>query len=30
MIMVRETDEPELEGPEYRHGLTPSMQDARR
>jgi len=30
MIMVREKDEPEPEGPEYRHGLTPPMRDARR
>jgi transcription initiation factor TFIID subunit 7 len=30
MIMVREPEEPAPEGPEYRHGLTPPMRDARR
>eukprot|EP00252_Welwitschia_mirabilis_P023096 TRINITY_DN6442_c0_g1_i6.p1 TRINITY_DN6442_c0_g1~~TRINITY_DN6442_c0_g1_i6.p1 ORF type:complete len:202 (+),score=61.54 TRINITY_DN6442_c0_g1_i6:233-838(+) len=30
MIMVREEGEPPPEGPEYRHGLTPPMRDARR
>lgn len=30
MVMVREKNEPEPEGPEYRHGLTPPMRDARR
>lgn len=30
IIMVREEGEPAPEGIEYRHGLTPSMRDARR
>jgi len=30
MIMVREDGEPAPEGPEYKHGLTPAMRDARR
>lgn len=30
MIMVREESDPAPQGPEYRHGLTPPMRDARR
>lgn len=30
MVMVREEGDPSPEGIEYRHGLTPSMRDARR
>lgn len=30
MIMVRENNDPPPEGPEYKHGLTPPMKDARR
>ena len=30
MVMVREEDDPAPEGVEYKHGLTPSMRDARR
>ena len=28
--MVQEEGEPAPEGPEYKHGLTPAMRDARR
>lgn len=28
--MVQEAGEPAPEGPEYKHGLTPAMRDARR
>ncbi|XP_047053920.1 transcription initiation factor TFIID subunit 7-like [Lolium rigidum] len=30
MVMVRQEDDPALEGVEYKHGLTPPMRDARR
>lgn len=30
MILVQEEGEPAPEGPEYKHGLTPVMRDARR